>query len=155
MPKSYRIGELAQAADVPLETIRYYERVGLMPAPRRSEGNYRLYTETHRERLTFIRQCRVLDMTLGEIRRLLKFKDRPTQRCDEVNALLEVHIEHVSERMAELRRLKKDLQALSRRCGTIRNAADCAILAGLSSGTATQMSRRSGPVAGNRQRHSG
>ena len=138
MSKPYRIGALARAAGVPVETIRYYELSGLMPSPRRSEGNFRLYTETQRERLVFIRQCRALDMTLDEIRRLLVFKDDPSQRCDAVNTLLEAHIRHISRRMAQLSGLKRDLQALRRRCGRRRIAADCAILAGLSSGTATQ-----------------
>jgi DNA-binding transcriptional MerR regulator len=58
-----------------VETIRYYEREGLLREPSRSEGNYRLYTDTHIERLQFIRHCRSLDMTLEEIRNLLRFRD--------------------------------------------------------------------------------
>lgn len=59
-----KIGELAKLTDCQVETIRYYEREGLLPEPARSEGNYRLYTQAHVERLTFIRNCRSLDMTL-------------------------------------------------------------------------------------------
>ena len=59
-----KIGELAKLADCQVETVRYYEREGLLPAPARSEGNYRLYSSEHLERLTFIRNCRTLDMTL-------------------------------------------------------------------------------------------
>ena len=66
-----KIGELAKATDCAVETIRYYERENLLPAPARSDGNYRLYTQAHVERLTFIRNCRTLDMTLDEIRSLL------------------------------------------------------------------------------------
>lgn len=153
MPQSYRIGELAQAAETPVETIRYYEHAGLMPAPRRTEGNYRLYEDTHRERLIFIRQCRALDMTLDEIHRLLAFKDRPTDNCDEVNALLEAHIGHVSERIVELNRLKKDLLTLRKQCQSAQQAAQCGILGGLSAGTATRHVRSDGPIARNRQRH--
>ena len=94
-------------------------------------------------RLTFIRQCRLLDMTLEEIQQLLALKDHPSKPCDEVNALLDAHIGHVAERVAELGRLKRDLQALRRLCQSSRGIADCAILKGLSSGTATRPQRRS------------
>ena len=70
-----KIGELAKLTDCQVETIRYYEREGLLPEPARSEGNYRLYTQAHVERLTFIRNCRSLDMTLEEIRSLLNLRD--------------------------------------------------------------------------------
>jgi DNA-binding transcriptional MerR regulator len=70
-----RIGELAQASGTPVETIRFYEREGLLPTAARTEGNYRIYTPHHAERLAFIRQCRSLDMTLDEVRVLLRFKD--------------------------------------------------------------------------------
>ena len=72
-----KIGELAKLADCQVETVRYYEREGLLPAPARSGGNYRLYSSEHVERLTFIRNCRTLDMTLDEIRSLLALMDRP------------------------------------------------------------------------------
>ena len=74
-----KIGELAKLTDCQVETIRYYERERLLPEPARSEGNYRLYTQAHVERLTFIRNCRSLDMTLEEIRSLLNLR----QRCSE------------------------------------------------------------------------
>src|SRR5262245_27051439 len=60
VPKTYRIVELARVGEVPFEPIRYYEHEGLLPPPRRSSGNFRLYDDSHRERLTFIRQCRLL-----------------------------------------------------------------------------------------------
>ena len=72
-----KIGELARLAGSNVETIRYYEREGLLPKPGRSEGNYRIYGPMHLERLTFIRHCRGLDMTLDEIRTLLHFKESP------------------------------------------------------------------------------
>ena len=153
MLKVFRIGDLAKSAELAVETIRYYEREGLLPAPRRSAGNFRLYSEAHQERLTFIRQCRALDMTLEEIRRLLKFKDSPLRPCDDVNALLDAHIGHISERIAELGQLRKDLRALRMRCSTTRDAANCAILANLSAGTATRKTRRDGAVARCRKRH--
>ena len=76
-----KIGELAARTDCAVETIRYYEREGLLPAPRRSAGNYRQYGETHLERLVFIRNCRVLDMTLQEIKQLLTLREQPRASC--------------------------------------------------------------------------
>ena len=72
-----KIGELAKAAHTQVETIRYYEREGLLPETARTDGNYRMYAEEHVDRLSFIRHCRGLDMTLDEIRVLLRFKDAP------------------------------------------------------------------------------
>ena len=69
-----KIGELAKLAQTQAETIRYYEREGLLPQARRSEANYRVYDQSHIQRLAFIRHCRSLDMTLGEIRTLLHFR---------------------------------------------------------------------------------
>jgi Cd(II)/Pb(II)-responsive transcriptional regulator len=146
MADSYQIGELARRAEVPVETIRFYEREGLLPEPRRSSGNFRLYSEAHRERLIFIRQCRALDMTLDEIGRLLLLKDNPKMSCEQVNALLDAHIAHVAGRMAELRRLKSDLEMLRQRCGSIRSAGECEILARLSSGTATHVREAAGKL---------
>ena len=72
-----KIGELAKATHTQVETIRYYEREGLLPETARTEGNYRVYGPEHVERLSFIRYCRSLDMALNEIRALLRMKDSP------------------------------------------------------------------------------
>ncbi len=98
-----RIGDLAQSTGTAVETIRFYEREGLIPAARRAGNNYRMYTAAHEERLAFIRHCRNLDMTLDEIRTLLRLRDAPLQDCGEVNALLDEHIGHVTHRIRELR----------------------------------------------------
>lgn len=128
MAARLKIGELAQRTGTQVETIRYYEREGLLPAPERSEGNYRLYDAAHAERLSFIRHCRSLDMALEEIRRLLSFRDAPQQDCGEVNALLDAHIGHVAERIGELQQLEKQLKALRRLCRKTQAVRDCAIL---------------------------
>ena len=94
-----KIGELAGLTRTQVETIRYYEREGLLPTPDRTGGNYRIYGESHVERLAFIRNCRNLDMTLDEIRVLLRFRELPDENCGEVNALLDEHIGHVAERV--------------------------------------------------------
>jgi Cd(II)/Pb(II)-responsive transcriptional regulator len=127
-----KIGELAQRTNTPVETIRYYEREGLLPAAPRTDGNYRIYAEAHQERLAFIRHCRSLDMTLDEIRTLLRVKDDPQASCGEVNALLDEHIGHVAQRIRELRQLEKHLKTLRDQCGTANDAAHCGILHELS-----------------------
>jgi DNA-binding transcriptional MerR regulator len=87
-----KIGELAHHTGTQVETIRYYEREGLLPETARTDGNYRIYGTTHADRLRFIRNCRSLDMTLDEIRLLLRFKDSPAENCGGVNELLDEHI---------------------------------------------------------------
>ncbi|WP_342620669.1 Cd(II)/Pb(II)-responsive transcriptional regulator [Rhodoferax sp. GW822-FHT02A01] len=123
-----KIGELAQRTNTPVETIRYYEREGLLAEPGRSEGNYRVYEDAHAQRLSFIRHCRGLDMTLEEIRVLLRFKDAPTENCREVNDLLDEHIGHVAQRIRELRSLEKQLKALRETCMVSQDAEHCGIL---------------------------
>lgn len=123
-----RIGELATATATPVETIRYYERVGLLPAARRADNNYRVYTAAHAERLAFIRQCRGLDMALDEVRALIELREAPTPDCGAVNALLDEHIGHVALRIGELRTLERELKALRARCRSPRAIADCGIL---------------------------
>lgn len=126
-----KIGELAHATGTGVETIRFYEREGLLAAPERSSGNYRVYTVHHLDRLAFIRHCRSLDMTLDEIRVLLRFKDAPHQNCDDVNGLLDGHIVQVAHRIRELKALERDLKQLRSHCGSSREAKDCGILEGL------------------------
>ena len=136
-----KIGELARATRTTAETIRYYERSGLLDAPPRSEGNYRIYTPAHVERLSFIRHCRNLDMTLDEIRTLLRLRDGSGDDCAEVNGLLDAHIEHVNRRIRELRGLQKDLKALRARCPSPHAIAECGILNELAQAAATQAAR--------------
>jgi Cd(II)/Pb(II)-responsive transcriptional regulator len=126
-----KIGELAAASHTGVETIRYYEREGLLPEPARTESNYRSYGEDHLRRLQFVRYCRGLDMSLDEIRVLLSFKDSPHANCGDVNAVLDEHIGHVSRRIKELRALEKELKELRAQCGEVREAQDCGILEGL------------------------
>jgi len=132
-----KIGELAKASDTAVETIRYYEREGLLPPPARTESNYRSYEEEHRARLRFIRRARSLDMSLDEVRVLLRFKDSPHENCGDVNQVLDEHIGHVSQRIGELRALEKELKELRAECGEAREAQECGILEGLSKPSST------------------
>jgi DNA-binding transcriptional MerR regulator len=84
-----QIKELARATGVDVETIRYYEKQGLMPAPARRDNGYRDYAAAHLERLSFIRHCRALDMPLGDVKRLLGFVDKPDTNCGDIDLLVD------------------------------------------------------------------
>ena len=126
-----KIGDLAQATGTPVDTIRFYEREQLLPAPGRTAANYRVYGAAHADRLRFIRRARSLDMSLDEIRALLAFKDAPGPSCESVNAVLDAHMAHVYQRIAELQALAEQLSELRSQCATDRSGADCGILGGL------------------------
>jgi Cd(II)/Pb(II)-responsive transcriptional regulator len=147
MGTAIRIGELAARAQSPVQTVRYYERMGLLPPPARSAGNYRLYGEPHLQRLLFIRHCRVLDLSLTEIRSLLDLRDSPAKSCDAVNAVVDAHIEHVARRIGELRWLQRRLKSLRAGCAEARVVRDCRILDELSRRAATPLPARSAAEA--------
>ncbi|AOB33596.1 MerR family transcriptional regulator [Bordetella sp. H567] len=127
-----KIGELAKAAGTTVETVRYYEKEGLLPAPERGANNYRSYGPLHAERLRLIRNCRALDMTQDEIRAILTLADSQAADCGPINEIFEDHIRHVDERIAELTHLKGQLSVLRQRCLSARpHAEDCGILHGL------------------------
>src|SRR5665647_1092119 len=115
-----RIGELAKRAETQPVTVRYYEGLGLLPEPERTDGNYRIYRDVHLERLQFIRNCRAIGMTLAEVRRLLYFRDRPDLACHEINQLLDTHIARLSEQLFELHRLEGYLRELRACCDSPR-----------------------------------
>lgn len=123
-----RIGELASRTDCEVVTIRYYEKEGLLPEPARSEGNFRLYDETHVERLQFIRHCRSLDMPLSDVRTLLALRDDQSQECDEVITLLDSRILEAESRIEALIILKQHLVTLRERCGGAQCVESCGIL---------------------------
>lgn len=123
-----KIGELAEKAECDVQTVRFYEREGLLEAPARESSNHRLYAAHHLDRLLFIRHCRSLDIPLQEIRQLLDFAAAPSQSCAQVDALLDKHIVHVRQRLKALRDLDRQLVALRARCDG-DTSHDCAILA--------------------------
>ncbi|MFJ1298635.1 Cd(II)/Pb(II)-responsive transcriptional regulator [Pseudomonadota bacterium AL_CKDN230030165-1A_HGKHYDSX7] len=128
-----KIGELAKAAGTTVETVRYYEKEGLLPAPERGLNNYRSYGQVHLDRLRLIRNCRALDMTQDEIRQILTLADNHQTGCGPINELFDEHIAHVDERIAELTQLKAQLGELRQRCLSAHpDAEDCGILHGLS-----------------------
>lgn len=123
-----KIGELAKATSTQIETIRFYERQALLPRTARTAGNYRIYDETHVERLGFIRHCRSLDMTLEDIRLLLRFRDGSQQGCGAVNDLLDERIAEVAQRIRDLKALERHLKELRELCQEARAADSCGIL---------------------------
>lgn len=126
-----KIGEFAQAAQCTVETVRYYEKEGLLAKPSRTSANYRFYNTTHLERLRFIRNCRNLDMTHDEIRALLRLMESPAGNCSGVNQLVDDHITHVDIRIAELMQLKQQLTELRQCCEQVHTMEACGILQGL------------------------
>ncbi len=123
-----RIGELAKRTDIKIDTVRYYEKEGLLPPPPRRPNGYREYGKQHLERLTFIRHCRVLDMPLEDIRRLLGLVAHPEDDCGMVNCLIEDQLARVRKRIASLHTLERQLQALRTQCSTQASAGECGIL---------------------------
>jgi len=122
-----QIKELAQATGVDVETIRYYEKQGLLPAPARRDNGYRDYTSGHLERLSFIRHCRALDMPLTDVRRLLEVLDAPSEQLTDVDRLVDEQLTRVRARLKSMRALEKQLLQLRARCSG-RHEGHCGIL---------------------------
>lgn len=112
-----QIKHLAAATGVDTETIRFYEKQGLLPAPARLDNGYRDYAAAHLERLSFIRHCRALDMPLADVQRLLSFVDDPARHCADVNELVDAQLGRVRARLASMLALEKQLVQLRSRCG--------------------------------------
>lgn len=125
------IGALAKATDTKVETIRWYERVGMLPAPARTAGNYRSYGPEHLERLSFIRRARDLGFSLDQVRELLQLADDRDQPCEAVDRVAREHLEEVERKIADLEALRRELQDLIGQCrhGTV---AECRIVQALS-----------------------
>lgn len=123
-----RIGELAKATGVDVETIRYYEKAKLLSAPMRSDNGYRAYTQAHLERLAFIRHCRALDIPLADVQRLLSFVDSPQSDCEEINHLVDAQLTKVRARLSSMQALERQLVALRNQCMAPHTASECGIL---------------------------
>ena len=129
------IGDLAKATGAKVVTIRYYEQIGLLPAPSRTEGNYRAYDQAHMRQLRFIRRCRDLGFTLEQVRDLLGLSSQETQACAEVDRITAEHLMEIEEKILDLKRLAKELRRLSKCCQGDGLIADCRIIEALSPGT--------------------
>jgi MerR family transcriptional regulator, mercuric resistance operon regulatory protein len=122
------IGRVARASGVHLETIRYYERIGLIPAPARTEGGHRAYEPLALRRLAFVRRARALGFSIEEIRALLSLADPGHRACDEVRVVAEARLRDVRAKIADLTRLEAVLAETVGRCGTEGPAPSCPVL---------------------------
>lgn len=128
----FTIGKLGKATGVNLETIRYYERIGMLPAPSRTGAGYRMFKESDAQRLRFIKRGRELGFSLDEIRALVALADRPGQSCADVDFLVQTHLVEVRQRIADLQRLEAELQRLAG-CSE-SSVSECRIIDALSGG---------------------
>jgi len=130
------IGPLSKSTDTNIETIRYYERAGLLPVPARTSGGYRLYGTTHLKRLTFIRRARALGFSLAEVRKMLTLADQRRRPCAEVRVVAQAHLEDVKGKIADLRRMERVLKETVARCQT-GSGSDCPMIDALYTDAAT------------------
>ncbi|MGH7123124.1 MAG: MerR family transcriptional regulator [Stellaceae bacterium] len=112
----FSIGSLSKTSGVNVETIRYYEKIGIMPIPARSAGGYRIYGTEHLKRLSFIRRGRELGFSLDELRGLLRLVDGHAFTCSEVRALTLAHVAEVRRKIADLRRLERVMADMAAQC---------------------------------------
>jgi len=129
--RNFPIGALSTATGVNIETIRYYERIGLMPAPPRTQGGQRVYDVHHLRRLTFIRRSRELGFSLDQIRALLGLAGTHELTCADVKDLAEQHITDIRRKIKDLKRLERILADLAARCHG-KQVPECPILNALS-----------------------
>ncbi len=124
------IGDLGKATGTKVETVRYYEKIGLLPKPPRTGGNYRDYGEAELGRLSFIRRARDLGFSLDQVRALLKLSDDEGHDCAGIDRIAHAHLLEVDRKLADLTALRRELKAVIDSCqgGII---ADCRIVEAL------------------------
>lgn len=144
-PTPLTIGRLSARAAVNIETVRYYERIGLVPSPPRTEGGHRLYGEPHVKKLIFVRRARELGFTLEEIRALLRLADERPPSCAKARSLATKHLADVRDKIADLKRMERVLTQTVALCEE-GDRPDCPLLDALfrenSSGRLPQRSQR-------------
>jgi Cd(II)/Pb(II)-responsive transcriptional regulator len=126
-----KIGALAHRGACSVETVRFYEREGLLESPEREANGYRRYTSNHLVQLNFIRHCRSLGMGLPDVRILRSLQAHPELACDEINLLIESQIERVHQQIQSLHLLEQQLQSLRDSCHANRSVGQCGILRNL------------------------
>lgn len=125
--KELSIGGLSERSGVNIETIRYYEKIGVMPEPARSAGGFRIYAAEHVRRLHFVRRGRELGFSLDELRDLLRLVDGHAYTCGEVHALTIQHLADIRQKIKDLRRLERVMSDMAARC-TGGQVPDCPII---------------------------
>lgn len=134
MSRIYSIGQMAKAGKCKVQTIRYYEQIGLLPKPERSEGNQRIYLRRHMDRLGFIRHSRELGFPLDRIREILHLIDDPSRSCGEIDAIARSHLQEVESKIKRLQSMRKELRRMIDQCAGDK-VADCRIVEVLSDHT--------------------
>nr|WP_067289009.1 MerR family DNA-binding protein [Marinobacterium profundum] len=129
MAESYSIGQLSKASGVNLETVRYYERIGLLPAPQRAANGYRRYTKESARRLRFIRRGRELGFGIEAIRTLLQLANYPQEPCHEADQLTRAHLQDVEAKIADLQAMRQELERLA--CCDSDSAEHCRLIEAL------------------------
>lgn len=132
MRSCVNIGELAKQTGMKDVTIRYYERIGILQAPERTAGNYRVYSPEHMKRLRFIRRCRDLGFSLGQIRDLLRLSSGNAPTCVEVCRIADQQVHEIEAKIRDLEGLLAELQRVRSSCTGNRPMADCRIIETLS-----------------------
>lgn len=126
------IGQLAKRGHCKVETVHYYEKIGLMPNPPRSTGGHRIYTLEHVKRLSFIRRSRDLGFHIAQIRELLTLLDEPDHSCGEVKAMAQIHAHEIEAKINDLQRLKTALEQMVQQCkNNEASTTDCPIIEAL------------------------
>lgn len=123
-----KIGELSEKLGITVETIRYYEKEGLLCAPDRTAANYRVYGEHHLEDLAFVVFCRGIDISLDEIRALLKLKHSPGESCEPINDAIDDKLIEIDKRISRLQALRSELQRLRGKCLGYNTIGECEIV---------------------------
>jgi Cu(I)-responsive transcriptional regulator len=131
-----KIGDIAKRTGLKIETVRFYESEGLIDPPPRSGGNYRLYDQSHLDRLSFIKRSRNLGFTLDQVRDLLRLADDPRGSCAEVDAMAARHIEQIDRKLVELHNLRSEIARWDH-CDA-KTVASCRLIGALSSGASPE-----------------
>ncbi len=126
----FSIGEVAARAECQVQTVRYYEQVGILPQPARTEGGQRQYTAEHLDRLLFVRRSRELGFSLDTVRRLLRLADKQEDDCSTVDSITTAHLREVQQKISHLRTLERELKRMVAECNHGK-IADCRIIQGL------------------------
>ncbi|MDH1004584.1 MULTISPECIES: MerR family transcriptional regulator [Acinetobacter] len=128
---NFTIGQLSKKSGVSIDTIRYYEKIGLLEKAKRTAGNYRHYSEKILSELLFLKHCRELGITLQDIQKLKELSTHPNQTCIEVDHLIDHYLNEVSQKIQNLEHLKQDFIQLKQQCSQHRTIEQCGILKGL------------------------
>ncbi|SES81459.1 Cd(II)/Pb(II)-responsive transcriptional regulator [Thalassotalea agarivorans] len=126
-----KIGQLAKVSGCSIQTIRYYEKEGLLNPPSRSEGNFRLYDEKALKELEFVKHCRSLDIPLSDVKTLVELKNKPGESCSSVNNLISNQLALVNKRIKEMKALKSELQIMEKACSKGNTVEQCGIMKSL------------------------